>query len=82
MIAGGNKNSQSEGARVIESPSIWGVNACMCMVDGRINPAYYNFSSNYIDFCAPEGWTLPTGGRFTGTSAATPALAGMAALVQ
>ena len=82
MIAGGNKNSQTEGARVIESPSLWGVNACMCMADGRINPAYYNFDSKHIDFCAPDGWTLTSGARFTGTSAAAPALAGVAALVQ
>lgn len=82
FMAGGNKNSQREVSRSIESPSLIGVNACTLMADGRVLPAFYNFSSEHIAFCAPDGWWLPSGARFTGTSAAAPALAGMAALVQ
>lgn len=82
FMAGGNKNSQREVSRSIESPSLIGVNACTLMADGRVLPAFYNFTSEHIAFCAPDGWWLPSGARFVGTSAATPALAGMAALVQ
>ncbi len=82
FMAGGNKNSQREGSRSIDSPSLIGVNACTLMTDGRVLPAYYNFASAHIGFCAPDGWWLPSGARFVGTSAAAPALAGMAALVQ
>ncbi len=82
FMAGGNKNSQRTVCRSIESPSISGVNACMLLADGSVNPAHYNFTSDHIDFCAPDGWWLSSGTRFTGTSAATPAIAGMAALVQ
>ena len=79
FMAAGNKNSQSEVSRTIEHRAICGVNACTLMVDGRVLPAFYNFSSEHIAFCAPDGWWLPSGARFTGTSAAAPALAGMAA---
>ena len=82
FMAGGNKNSQREVSRSIASPSLIGVNACTLMADGRVLPAFYNFSSEHIGFCAPDGWWLPSGARFVGTSAAAPALAGMAALVQ
>lgn len=82
FMAGGNKNSQREVSRSIASPSLCGVNACTLMTDGRVLPAYYNFASAHIGFCAPDGWWLPSGARFVGTSAAAPALAGMAALVQ
>lgn len=82
FMAGGNKNSQREVSRSIASPSLCGVNACTLMADGRVMPAFYNFSSEHIGFCAPDGWWLPSGTRFVGTSAAAPALAGMAALVQ
>lgn len=82
FMAAGNKNSQREVSRTIENRFICGVNACTLMADGRVLPAFYNFSSEHIAFCAPDGWWLPSGARFTGTSAAAPALAGMAALVQ
>lgn len=82
FMAGGNQNSQRTVCRSIESPSILGVNACTLTTDGRVLAAYYNFPSAHIDYCAPDGWWLPSGARFVGTSAAAPALAGMAALVQ
>lgn len=82
IMSGGNKNSQKEVSTIINYPFIIGINACSLMVDNRLFSAYYNFSSDFIDYCSLDGWWLSSGTRFVGTSAAAPAFAGMAALVQ
>lgn len=63
--------------RDLDSKWIYGVGAYNLMANsGSMAPAFYSSVSDYVDFAAPA---LIYG--FSGTSCATPALCGMAALV-
>lgn len=70
---------------IIRDECFFGVGAAE-LTGGSFNPAAYSSESEYVDFCGPTNVRCPNGSggayRFTGTSCAAPALAGMCALVQ
>jgi hypothetical protein len=73
FVAAGNDGKPN---RIIEAEYVYAVGAYTLMVDGRMNPTNYTNPSQYVDFAAPVNIN-----GFRGTSASTPALCGMAALV-
>ena len=76
FFAAGN-DGDKKASRIIQSRYVWGVGAYYLMADsGEMRPANFSSVSDAVEFAAP---TLIN--RFSGTSCATPCLAGMAALV-
>lgn len=76
FFAAGNDGGKSA-SRVIQCKYVWGVGAYYLMAGtNEMRPANFSSEAGDVEFCAP---TLIDG--FSGTSCSTPALAGMASLV-
>lgn len=77
MFAAAANDAEERYNRDLDSKWIYGVGAYNLMANsGSMAPTFYSSVSDYVDFAAPA---LIYG--FSGTSCATPALCGMAALV-
>ncbi len=69
-------------AKIIKSKYVNGVGAVYLDAKNKITPAHYSSESEFVDYCGMTNVYTSDHAKFTGTSCATPALAGLAALVQ
>jgi len=80
LFAAGNDGERTASA-YIRGKHIWGVGAVTVSGSGKATPAGYSSESARVDFAAPTNVYVSETRLFSGTSCATPVLAGLCALV-